>query len=49
MYADDGRPAVNPVVLARVSVFQYYEKLPDQVAIDAAVMRLDWKCACARN
>ncbi|MEJ2736796.1 MAG: transposase [Anaerolineae bacterium] len=45
MYADDGRPAVNPVVLALVSVFQYCEKLPDRAAADAAVMRLDWKYA----
>jgi transposase len=45
MYADGGRPAVNPVVLALVSVFQYCEKLPDRAAADAAVMRLDWKYA----
>lgn len=45
MYANDGRPAVNPVVLALVSVFQYCEKLPDRAAADAAVMRLDWKYA----
>lgn len=45
MYANEGRPAVNPVVLALVSVFQYLEKLPDRAAAEAVVMRLDWKYA----
>ncbi len=45
MYAEEGRPAVNPVILALVSVFQFTEKLPDRLAAEAAVMRLDWKYA----
>jgi transposase len=45
MYATEGRPAVNPVVLALVSIFQFLEKLPDRAAADAAVMRMDWKYA----
>jgi transposase len=45
MYAAEGRPAVNPVVLAMVSVFQFLEKLPDRAAAEAVVMRLDWKYA----
>ena len=45
MYATEGRPAVNPVVLAMVSVFQFLEKLPDRAAAEAVVMRLDWKYA----
>jgi len=45
LYAVEGRPAVNPVVLALVSVFQFLEKLPDRAAAEAAVMRLDWKYA----
>lgn len=45
MYATEGRPAVNPVVLALVSIFQFLEKLPDRAAAEAAVMRLDWKYA----
>ena len=45
MYAEEGRPAVNPVVLALVSVFQFLEKLPDRAASEVAVMRLDWKYA----
>ena len=44
MYAEEGRPAVNPVILALVSVFQFTEKL-DRLAAEAAVMRLDWKYA----
>ena len=42
MHATEGRPAVNPVVLALVSVFQFLEKLPDRAATEAVVMRLDW-------
>jgi transposase len=43
MYADEGRPAVNPVVLVLVVVFQFMEKLPDRAA--ATVIRLEWKYA----
>ena len=45
MYAVEGRPAVNPMVLALVSIFQFLEKLPDRLAAEAVVMRLDWKYA----
>ena len=45
MYAEDGRPAVNAVVLVLVTVFQFMEKLPDRAAATMAVMRLDWKYA----
>jgi len=45
MYAPEGRPAVNPVVLALVSIFQFLEKLPDRAAAEAAVTRMDWKYA----
>ena len=45
MYATEGRPAVNPVVLTLVSIFQFLEKLPDRAAAEAVVMRLDWKYA----
>jgi transposase len=45
MYAAEGRPAVNPVVLALVSIFQFLERLPDRAAGEAAVMRMDWKYA----
>jgi transposase len=49
MYADEGRPAVNPVVLTLVLVFQFLEKLPDRSAAEAAVMRLDWKYALRQD
>jgi transposase len=45
MYAEEGRPAVNPVILALVSVFQFIAKLPDRLAAEAVVMRMDWKYA----
>ena len=45
MYAEEGRPAVNAVVLALISLFQFLEKLPDRAAARMAVMRLDWKYA----
>lgn len=45
MYAQEGRGAINPVILALVLVFQFIEKLPDRQAALMAVMRLDWKYA----
>jgi len=45
MYAVEGRPGINPVVLALVTIFQFMEKLPDRAAAEMAVMRLDWKYA----
>ena len=45
MYATEGRPAANPLVLAVSSVFQFLEKLPDRAAAEAAVMPMDWKYA----
>src|SRR5258706_5934560 len=45
LYAEDGRPAINAVVLALITVFQFLEKLPDRAAAMMAVMRLDWKYA----
>jgi hypothetical protein len=44
-YATEGRPAVNPVVLALVSILQFLEKLPDRAAAEAVAMRLDGKYA----
>jgi transposase len=41
MYADEGRPAVNPAVLALVSIFQFLEKLPDKAAAEAIMMQLE--------
>ena len=44
-YDEEGRPAINPMVLMLVTVFQFLEKLPDRMAAEMAVMRLDWKYA----
>ena len=49
MYATEGRPAVNPVVLALVSIFQFLWKLPDRAAAEAVVMRLGWKYALRQD
>jgi transposase len=45
LYAEEGRPGINPVVLSLVTVFQFLEKLPDRAAAQMAVMRMDWKYA----
>jgi transposase len=29
LYAEEGRPGVNPVLLALITAFQFLEKLPD--------------------
>jgi transposase len=49
MYAEDGRPAVNAVVLALITIFQFLEKQPDRSAASMAVMRLDWKYALRQD
>lgn len=45
LYSTEGRPAISPVILAFVSVFQFMEKLPDRQAAQAMRMRIDWKYA----
>jgi len=45
LYANEGRPGINPVLLSLVTVFQFLEKLPDRAAAEMAVMRMDWKYA----
>ncbi len=45
MYSVEGRPGINPIVLAYVTVFQFLEKLPDRKAAEMAVWRMDWKYA----
>ncbi len=49
MYDEEGRPAINPIVLTLVTVFQFLEKLPDRLAAEMAVMRLDWKYALRQS
>lgn len=45
LYAEIGGPAISPVLLALVLVFQMLEKLPDRAAARAVRVRLDWKYA----
>lgn len=43
LYSLIGGPALSPVLLALVLVFQMLEKLPDRLAAEAVRLRLDWK------
>lgn len=45
MYDVTGRGAVSPLLLALVTVFQMLEKVPDRVAAELVVSRIDWKYA----
>jgi len=45
LYATAGKPAISPVLLAFVTVFQFLEKLSDRQAAEAMRVRLDWKYA----
>jgi transposase len=45
MYAETGRDAVWPSLLAMVTLFQFQENIPDREAAEMVVKRLDWKYA----
>jgi len=45
LYHPEGRPALSPVLLSVVSVFQFLEKLSDRQAAASARLRIDWKYA----
>lgn len=45
LYPSEGQPALSPVILALVTVFQFIEKLPDRQAAEMVRLRLDWKYA----
>jgi transposase len=45
LYSPEGKPAISPVILAFVTVFQFMEKLPDRQAVESLRMRIDWKYA----
>ena len=45
LYSLIGGPALSPVLLALVLVFQMLEKLPDRLAAQAVRLRIDWKYA----
>ena len=45
MYSNTGRPSINPIILSLVTLFQFLEEIPDRVAAQYAMTRLDWKYA----
>jgi transposase len=45
MYSVSGRGAVHPFMLALVTLFQFLENIPDRVAAQWVVLRIDWKYA----
>ncbi len=45
MYSNTGRPSINPIILSLVTLFQFLEDIPDRVAAEYVVTRLDWKYA----
>jgi transposase len=45
LYHPEGKPALSPMLLALVSVFQAFENLSDRAAAHAVRTRLDWKYA----
>lgn len=42
---DNGRPGIDPVIMAGVTLLQYMEKAPDRVAAGHVVFHLGWKYA----
>lgn len=42
---DNGRPAIEPVVLAGTTLLQFMEKVPDRKAADNVKLHLGWKYA----
>lgn len=45
LYSPEGKPAISPVDLSFVTVFQFMENLSDREAAEALRLRLDWKYA----
>ncbi len=45
MYSNTGRPSMNPIILSLVTIFQFLEEIPDRVAAQYVMSRLDWKYA----
>jgi transposase len=45
LYSEQGRGAICPIILALVTVFQFQEGIPDRVAAQWVVIRIDWKYA----
>lgn len=45
LYETTGRGAISPVLLSAVTVFQRLERVPDRLAAEYVVSRIDWKYA----
>lgn len=43
--ADNGRPAIEPVILATITLLQFMEKAPDAKAAECVRLHLGWKYA----
>ena len=46
---NNGRPAVEPVLLLGVSVLQFLERVPDRQAVDLVKYHIGWKHALAQE
>ncbi len=45
LYEPTGRGAISPLLLSLITVFQMLEKVPDRLAAEYVVSRIDWKYA----
>jgi len=45
LYSELGRGAICPIILSLITLFQFLENIPDRVAANWAVTRIDWKYA----
>jgi transposase len=43
--AENGRPAIEPVIMAGVTLLQFMEKVPDRKAVENVRMHIGWKYA----
>src|SRR5216117_3483961 len=46
---DNGRPAVEPVLLLRVSLLQYLERMPDRQAVEPLRYHVGWDVALSHS
>ena len=47
--ADNGRPAVEPVMMLGVSLLQFLDRVPDRAAMELLALHLGWKLALQRD
>jgi len=45
MYQDGGRAPISPVLLTAITILQYLFQVGDRLAVDATIMRRDWRIA----